>query len=774
MKSLSAILMDEPLEVLRTLACWWGAEVPEQDIRREDGREDDEVRLRLERAMRDSIASRFVWEQLGETERRVLFAVIGPSARNWVPVETLADRAHLDPADAEKGLARLVEQRLAFAETARVQAGDLVGQRAAFYGYVVPRNTQAPIEEKVIVYVPTELATGLYTTGRELFAPHADRSQMSLDELLMPYRQGDLDQIGRRFGLTLQAYYSRNEVRAAMAENLQQAEAVRYALARVEPRLRETYEWLRERDGRASVAALREHLHLSDPALSALLHSLEEYALAFDGFSEGERILFIPRETLANLRRAEVRPQAKVGLAQCGEPRAVQPGDTPFLWDLAVLVAASHSQEIELTRSGSLPKRAAQRVLPLLAGPRARRSDEEALGYVELLKAESQDLGLLATPSLSSRTRARLTPGAKLDSWARHDLVMQARRLLRRWPMDRWWTDLPGANYTEWMAFYLEAPIAREAVLELLRKCKPGVWYSLSSFRATIRGDDPYVLRPSQRYAGESGFKLADDLRTQWEHTDGELIAGIFRSTLYELGIVALGYDLDSVPSADDDVNPDAFMLTELGVEVLTSELSATQQPSSRAIVVQPNFQVLLMEPYMPGLYGLLRFATVEQMGRVSRFSLTRESLERALASGASVEEITSFLGKHAHKSLPQNVVYSLRDWARQYRERLMEPWTLVARDETAAREVVTAPQLRSFQLQNIGSLVSVPPEASLHELWHALERSGYLKVFSNIEDFVAAATGLPRRRRNSRPARPAVSGRIKGTSASSAVVSGG
>ncbi len=282
---------------------------------------------------------------------------------------------------------------------------------------------------------------------------------------------------------------------------------------------------------------------------------------------------------------------------------------------------------------------------------------------------------------------------------------------------------------------------------------------------------------PSQRYAGESGFKLADDLRAQWEHTDGELIAGMFRSTLYELGIVALGYDRESVPMAEENINPDAFMLTELGAEALTSELSALQQASSRSLVVQPNFQVLLMEPYMPGIYGLLRFASVEQIGRVSRFSLTREALERALANGASIDEMTAFLTRHAHKALPQNVVYSLHDWARQYRERETEPWTLVARDETLAREVVTAPQLRAFQLKNIGPLVSAPREISLHELRRALERCGYLKVFSNIEELLATATGgLPSRRRTSRTARPAVSAssRVKAGSAGRPAILGG
>jgi hypothetical protein len=764
MKSLSAILADEPLECLRALAALWGAEAPAQDSA--------EARLRLERAMRDTIASRFVWEHLDEDERRVLFAIVGPSARNWAALDALPERARLPAETALAAIARLVARKLMFTEDARVQGGELIGQRATFYGYIVPRNPQAQIEEKRIAYVPTELATGLYAAGRELFVGHADRSQMTLDELLMPYRQGDLDQIGRRFGLTLQAYYSRTEVRAAMAENLQQAEAVRYALARVEPRLRQTYEWLRERDGRAPVAALRAWLRLEEPALNALLHTLEEYALAFDTFSEAERILFIPKETLANLRRAEVRPQAAVGLRERDEPRAVLPADTPFLWDLAVLVAAAHHQDFELTRSGSLPKRAAQRLLPLLASERARRGEDEGLAYIELLKQEAQDLGLIVAPAAAGQLRTRLRSGPKLESWARHDQVMQARRLLRRWPTDRWWTDLPGANYREWMAFYLEVPTAREVVQKLLRTCRPGVWYTLHSFRVTLRGDDPYVMRPSQRYAGEAGFKLADDLRARWDTTDGELVAGMIRSTLYELGLVALGYDRDAVPTTGENVNPDAFLLTELGAEVLTSELSASHQPSPRALVVQPNFQVLLMEPFMPALYWLVRHATLDQVGRVSRFTLTREALQRGLEGGTSIEEIVAFLTRHTQKALPQNVIYTLQDWARQYREQEREAaaataaarikLTLEAPSEALAREIVTAPQLKAFRLRNIGARVAIPPEASLRDLLSVLERCGYAqKLLSGFEELVAACAALPARRASSRSARarPAVKG---------------
>lgn len=753
MKSLSAILAGESLETQQALAALWGAEPPEQD--------DIESRQRLERAMRDTIASRFVWERLGQDERRVLFAVVGPSARNWCLLEMLAERSRLEAEAAEAALRRLVELHLVFTETAKVQGGELVGQRATFYGYAIPRNPQAQIEEKELAYVPTELATVLYTTGRELFVPIADRSDKTLDELLMPYRQGDLDQIGRRFGLTLQAYYSRNEVRTAMAENLCKAEAVRYALARIESRLSTLYEWLRQHNGQAGMSNVRAFLKLDGPALAQVIRSLEEYALAFDTFTEDGRILFIPRETLANLEKAEGRPQARVGLVEAATPRAVQPPDTTFLWDLAVVASAAHHSEIELTRSGSLPKRAAQRLSSSLVGDRVRCGEEEALGYVELLKQEAADLGLVVAPHSTAKVRGRLGPGPKLDSWARHDLVMQARRLFRRWPTDRWWVDLPGANYQEWLTFYLDIPVAREAVQKLLRTCKPGVWYSLASFRATLQGDNPYVLRPSQRYAGEAGFKLADDLREQWEHTDGELITGMFRSTLYELGLVALGYDQESVPHASERVNPDYFMVTDLGAEVLTSDLSASQQPSSKALVVQPNFQVFLMESHMPALYWLVRYASLDQVGRVSRFTLTREALARGLASGAGIEEVIGFLESHCQKALPQNVVYTLHDWARQAKEAAHPKITLLeVNDEALAGELVTSPKLRAFQLRRVGPRkVAVPPEASLRDLRRALERLGYAqKLLSGFEELVAAAT-TGRRRSRSRATAPVVKG---------------
>lgn len=740
MKSLFAILGSLPYATLREVAPWWGAEPPERD--------DVDARQRLERSMRDAIASRFVWERLNDEERRVLFCIVGPSARNWQMVEQIPDRSHLAPEAALAAVERLAAWSLIYIEEARVQGNELVGQRATFYGYSTPRNPQAPIEVKRIAYVPTELATGLYTTGREIFIANADRAGKTLDELLMPYRQGDLDQIGRRFGLTMQSFYSRNEVRAAMAENLTQAEAVRYALARVEPLLRAVYEWLRERNGKATAVEIRQRFKLDDIAFSRLLHALEDYALVFDTFSDGQRALFIPYETLLSLRRAEERPAVTLGLEEVEAPQAIRPSDPTFLWDIAALTAAASQQEIELTRAGSLPKRAAQRLLPTLSSDRTHGREVDALAYVEMLKQEGVELGVISAPPSTSRRRETLTVGDKLTSWSLHDLVMQARRLFKRWPSDRWWIDLPGANYREWHNFYLELPLARDAVAEQLRQCQPGVWYSLKSFRATIQGADPYVLRPSQRCAGEAGFKLAEELRAHWDSTDGEIITGMFRSTLFELGFVALGYHRDAPPTTNEDINPDAFMLTELGYEALHSELSASQQPSPRSLIIQPNFQAFLMEPHMPALFWLARYASMEQIGRVSRFTFTREALWRGLSRSGStgIDEVIGFLERHSRKELPQNVIYTLRDWERQLHESHEEgkgAFVLKFKDETVVDRVLRSNRLKVFRLRRVDARsVVAPPEISLGDLRGALERLGYAKtLLGGLEELVAPAT---------------------------------
>jgi hypothetical protein len=173
------------------------------------------------------------------------------------------------------------------------------------------------------------------------------------------------------------------------------------------------------------------------------------------------------------------------------------------------------------------------------------------------------------------------------------------------------------------------------------------------------------------------------------------------------------------------------------------------------------------MEPYMPALYWLVRNAALEQIGRVSRFTLTREALADGLRHGGTIDEIIAFLELHSQKALPQNVLYTLRDWARQYKEALQPQQSMrliEVHDEALVGELITSPKLRAFRLRQVGpKAVAVPPETSLGDLRRALERLGYAKLLSGLtgleEMVVSAATTLRPRRRSRSNNTPAMKG---------------
>jgi predicted transcriptional regulator len=740
MLNLSGALGMRSLEELQRIANLWGVEPPTTT--------EAASRQRLELAIRDPIAARFVWEQLSDSERRVLFAALGPSARNWAPIEQLPEKTNLDEPSIHRVLARLQRYGLLLQEIARVQGNELSGHHPSYYGYSYARQAGVPAEQKAIVYVPTEIAPVLYTTGREFFLPQHDRSTQSLNEILMPYRQGDLDQIARRFGLTLSSYYSRPELRSLLADNLAQADAVQYALKHLDEAVRDLYEWLCAEGGKVTMAAVRARLGKDHAELSAVIHMLEEFAIAFDTFSNGQRVLFVPAETLENIRRAAARPRPPQELEPRPQPQSTHPADTPFLWDLVLFVGLIYQNDIELTRSGSMPKRAAMKLLPLLTCARAQASLENTQVYLDMLKQEAKDLGLVQVPPASGpNAKPRLVVGTKLDAWANTDLVGQVRRIFRRWPNNRWWVDEFGAGYREWYSYYLDTIAAREVVQRHLAKCQPGVWYSLEQFCQVVQGDDPFVLRPAQRFAGDTGYKMADELRANWPMTDGEVIAGIFRSTLAELGIVALGYDRPVLPQPGEAVNPDAFMVTELGAAVIHGNCPVQTTGPRVPLLVQPNFDVIVMEADMAALYRLIRFAAPVQIGRVSRFSITKDTLLRGLAQGLSLDEVLAFLQAGSQKPVPQNVIYTLRDWSRQYKEATISTVTLVeVADADLADELCRTGRLANLGLRRLGPCaIALPGTITMREVQRLLEKIGYATKLNGMVE-TASATANPRR----------------------------
>jgi hypothetical protein len=691
-------------------------------------------RTRLEQGMRDMISARFVWKHLAEDERLVLYNILGPSARNWVVRDDLPKKMQLPAARYKSALERIKRLSLVLEVVAKVQGNQLVDHRLGFYSYGDYRKL--PIQAVDILYVPVEVATFLYMTGREFFAPQADRTKLTLEKILTPLYQSDLDEVGHRYGMELDgSYYTRTDYRSVLAASLVQPEAVAYALQQLDATSRNLFTLLYERGGKLSLQAVRGFTGFDDATLSTILRTLTHYAVAFDTFSEREHVLFIPIDTYKNLKMAPVRSAESDQLILSeSAPPAVRPGETIILYDLATIIGAVHQQDIEPTKMGTVPKRVAARIMPMLRGcPRTAPGSDEENRYLEMLFDIAQELGLLQlSRSAAYDIKEHYEPGPVLEQWSQMDSVEQTRRLLQLWVGSGRWGDVVGANYREWYSGYVDHKAVRSSLAAQVRQSTPKQWYTVASLLHLIRGRDPFVLRPKQRTVASLGYRKAGELREHWDTCDREIVIGSLASSFYELGIVALGYQEPKALEADEPVNPDFFMLTDLGATVLSPAAKRTStittiavQDGNRSLVVQPSFELLLLQPDLSILYGLLPFTQVKQVGVVSRLILTRESIIRGVAAGTSVEQMLQLLETRSQKGVPQNVAYTLNDWAKLYKgTKVSSVILLEVTSEAVANEICA--RLQAFGLRRIGPCaIAASNETNMQELRRALDKMG-------------------------------------------------
>jgi len=274
----------------------------------------------------------------------------------------------------------------------------------------------------------------------------------------------------------------------------------------------------------------------------------------------------------------------------------------------------------------------------------------------------------------------------------------------------------------------------------------------MQSLLRTMKDQDPYVLRPRQAAMGVSGFRSARNMLTNWYKSDGEIIIGMLNSTLHELGIVTLGYQQPQLTKKDEPVNPDAFMLTDLATTVLQTagkpSYSSAIPANGRSLIVQPSFELLLLQPDLPTVYSLLPFAQVNQIGIVSRLTLTRNSVLRGLEAGRNIEQIIKILEEHSQKELPQNVLYTLRDWTKSYKEvTISQVLLLDVPSEAIANEICSSPKLSVFGLRRIAPcVIAVDSDTSLQDLRRALDKEGIVvRISGDIVSKSAMSTSYRR-----------------------------
>ena len=582
---------------------------------------------------------------------------------------------------------------------------------------------------------------------------------MKLESILARLNVDRLYEIGRLYGFMLHDYYSRTLPSTRLVGQMVQPDVAFYAWEHLDANTRKLLRWLCENDGVATMQAAREYTGFDNSSLSAAIHTLERFALAFDTFSGTERKLFVPRELLKNLKKASAQPESIEDEAPAElvpldtPPQTIRNGETLIFYDLATIVGAMFQQNIEPTQSDRVPKRIASKLQSQLQIKQRVQPYYEGDETIDMLFNVALRLGLVKlSKSSADGIKPRYVQGPLFEKWSLMNVIDQTHSLLEYWLEGQHWVDIAGANFDSSDSYYLDILAGRKALISFLSKCTPGQWYSMESLLRTMKDQDPYVLRPRQAAMGVSGFRSARNMLTNWYKSDGEIIIGMLNSTLHELGIVTLGYQQPQLTKKDEPVNPDAFMLTDLATTVLQTagepSYNSVVPANGRSLIVQPSFELLLLQPDLPTVYSLLPFAQVNQIGIVSRLTLTRNSVLRGLEAGRNIEQIIKILEEHSQKELPQNVLYTLRDWTKLYKEvTISQVLLLDVPSEAIANEICSSPKLSALGLRRIAPcVIAVDSGTSLQDLRRTLDKEGIVvRISGDIVSKSAMSTSYRR-----------------------------
>ncbi len=744
MKTLKQALGEYSEEQLGQLAQWWGiGDAPEEGWRHHHG-------LLIQR-MQDPTAVRFAWEQLSEDERKVLHNILNFSASSGALHDVILKITRLPEANFEQALATLKQYMLVIEEQTSIKlAGATTGSSSK-------QNKPASVKTTKLS-IAKDMLEPLLSMANEIYTPQQDRSQMKLEDILARINQDKLYEIGRLYGFMLHDYYSRTLPSTRLAGQMVQPDVALYAWDHFDANTRKLLKWLTENEGVATMQAAREYTGFDNSNLSSVIHTLERFAIAFDTFSGSERKLFVPRELLKNLKKAVAQPErveeAPPGLVTLdAPPQSMHNGNTLILYDLATIIGAMFQQNIEPTQADRVPKRIANKLQPLLQITSRIQPYYEDDETIDMLFSVALKLGLVKrNKSSADGIKPRYVQGPLFEKWSLMDVVDQTHSLLEYWLEGQHWVDIAGANFDSSDSYYLDILAGRKALISFLSTCTPGQWYSMQSLLRTMKDQDAYVLRPRQAAMGVSGFRSARNMLTNWYKSDGEIIIGMLNSTLHELGIVTLGYQQPQLTKKDEPVNPDAFMLTDLATTVLQTagkpSYSSAIPANGRSLIVQPSFELLLLQPDLPTVYSLLPFAQVNQIGIVSRLTLTRNSVLRGLEAGRNIEQIIKILEEHSQKELPQNVLYTLRDWTKLYKEvTISQVLLLDVPSEAIANEICSSPKLSVFGLRRIAPcVIAVDSDTSLQDLRRALDKEGIVvRISGDIVSKSAMSTSYRR-----------------------------
>jgi hypothetical protein len=298
----------------------------------------------------------------------------------------------------------------------------------------------------------------------------------------------------------------------------------------------------------------------------------------------------------------------------------------------------------------------------------------------------------------------------KGKAWDRQSLERKLFGLLS-FAFDEW---EPGEDQ-----FHL--PLLKRSFVEAMKTFEVNRWYDVMYL--------PFKCR--NRYLSDLDHNnIRDAFQNRYQYTQNtgmrdtvQLALSLFqwlRDRFYLMGLLDLGYREGKVV---------AVRLNLLGAKGLGIQLPSGAEDLENPLIVNPDFEVILFQD--GDSYDLItqldKFAVRTKSDNTYHFKITSSSVEKAVAEGMGVANILTLLSENSRVGIPQNVIYSIKEWAEKVKFVQVSTGKLLrGRNKEVIDRIVQAGRLKEAVLERLSpTILLIHPETDSKYLSRNLEKLG-------------------------------------------------
>jgi len=154
-----------------------------------------------------------------------------------------------------------------------------------------------------------------------------------------------------------------------------------------------------------------------------------------------------------------------------------------------------------------------------------------------------------------------------------------------------------------------------------------------------------------------------------------------------------------------------AVRITPVGAAAYGKLVPENEAADQRVLIVNPDFECIVFRhgPAWRVAARLSAFARRSKTDQTYHFKITREDVQTAALCGVQAEDIVAFLRGHSRTPVPQNVEYSIRDWASGVKlARAAEAFVLDVSDEGALDAILADAELKGLVIRRIAPTTAI------------------------------------------------------------------